>query len=411
MLLQSLRDKKIIGNYNITKKRRIVQSSFLLLYFLFPLLNIFYIDIENRTFILIGKTIDISNSIIFLVAFIILLFFVIGMSIVSGRSFCGWICPQNFLSEMINKFLVNKKSKLNNTFAILFSLVFSLLVSINFMFYFGKRRDIFNQIVNFSLNNNILIFSIFFFLLVFLGIGVFRHDFCKYACPYGIMQASISDKTTLRVRFEKERSKDCIDCNLCKNICYMGIEPRKLYQNEPGCVNCGLCIEECQKVLAPLNRKSMLTFSSVKSGYGKDLINNKGLFIISIMLFSFIVYFLYLFIYLPDINIVVSRDENVVSILDENNNINSRFIVSLLNQSSKEKNIFLKVENISNEYISVIPNNIKINPGERYITYIIFKAPKNSMKKGINKFDIKVVDKENYREINKTYNSIFIPFE
>jgi polyferredoxin len=413
-MISSILDKRFLKKNKITKRRRLTQSLFLLLYFLFPLLNIFYIDIEKTSFVLLGKTIGINNSIIFLLAFIILLLSVITMSILSGRSFCGWICPQNFLSEIINKIINNlaiknnKKNKLVYFIITSFSFLFSLLVATNFLFYFGKTENIFYQIINFNLNSTILIFGIFFFLIVFLGIGIFRHDFCKYACPYGIMQAAVSDKTTIKVRFEKERAKDCIDCGACKDICYMNIEPRKLYQDDPGCMNCGLCIEACNSVLEPINRKTMLTFSRIKAD--NDSINNKAFLILPIMLVSFIIYFFYLFIYLPDIDINVSRDESIVSVIDRKNNINSRFIITLLNQSDKEKNINLIAENINNKYIEILPKNIHIKAGEKYTALLNFKAPKNLLKKGINKFIIKVLDDKN-KEINKTYNSIFVPFD
>ena len=245
--------------YRITYKRRFTQSFFLLLYFLFPFLGLFYFDSVNNSFVLLGKNVGVNNSVMIVIGFMILLFGVITMAITTGRSFCGWVCPQNFLSEIINKIILKTSIKSNGkkkifpyTLIFLATIIISLAVAINFMFYFGKPEDIFRMLISGEMNGNIMTFAIMFFLLVFSGIGLFRHDFCKYACPYGIMQASVADKTTLRVRFAKERSSDCIDCDACTDICYVDIEPRKLVQADPGCMNCGLCVEACHNVLEPL---------------------------------------------------------------------------------------------------------------------------------------------------------------
>src|SRR5690606_12505640 len=124
-----------------------------------------------------------------------------------------------------------------------------------------------------------------------------RHDFCKNACPYGIMQAAIADNTTLRVRFAKERAEECINCNACTEICYMDIEPRMLNQADPGCMNCGLCVEACENVLEPMGFKSMLNFHGELKN--KDTLNSKALIIMPAAFISIAVSFLYIFITLP----------------------------------------------------------------------------------------------------------------
>jgi len=400
--------------YRITYKRRITQSFFLLLYFLFPFLGLFYFDSVNNSFVLLGKNVGVNNSVMIVIGFMILLFGVITMAITTGRSFCGWVCPQNFLSEIINKIILKTSIKSNGkkkifpyTLIFLATIIISLAVAINFMFYFGKPEDILRMLISGEMNGNIMTFAIMFFLLVFSGIGLFRHDFCKYACPYGIMQASVADKTTLRVRFAKERSSDCIDCDACTDICYVDIEPRKLVQADPGCMNCGLCVEACHNVLEPLGVKSMLDFTAEKDPEKKS-INATAVFINVSGFLIFTLYFLYMFITLPFVDLMITRNDKHVSVV-KNGILTSRYFLNTINQTSKEIKIDISFEGLPEKYFVLDKKEIILQPAEKQKTDFMILALKSDMKAGIRKFSI--IAKNSGKIINKTDSSLFIPFE
>lgn len=406
---------KNFKKYELTKKRRAIQAFFLFLYFIFPLFGLFYYDVNSTSFILLGKTIGVNNSVIFVIAFIALLVGVVTMAITTGRSFCGWVCPQNFLSEIINKII--RKFALKNdgskkiipyTIITLATVVISISVSINFMFYFGKPIDVFNSLISGQLNGNVMVFAIFFGLLVFAGIGIFRHDFCKFACPYGIMQASVADKTTMRVRFTKERSSDCINCNACNDVCYVGIEPRKLVQADPGCMNCGLCVEACHNILEPIGVKKTLEFSK-ELDHKKESINNKASLILISTFLAFSLYFIYMFLTLPSIDLTLTRDDRNVSII-KNGNLTSDYFLQVVNQSSETKEIFFKVEDLEEKYFYFEKTYLEIKQGQTLKFPIRFKAPQKDLKSGIKQFKIIALDKQNNTELFKVKGSLFIPF-
>lgn len=414
-MLDSYTINQNFKKYNITNKRRATQAFFLFLYFIFPLLGIFYYDVNSSSFVLLGKTLGVNNSVIFVIGFIALLLGVITMAITTGRSFCGWVCPQNFLSEIINK-IINKFALKSNgakktiPYAVitLATLLISVAVAVNFMFYFGKPSDIFNSLINGELNGSILNFSVVFGALVFAGIGIFRHDFCKYACPYGIMQASVADKTTMRVRFTKERSSDCINCGACNDVCYVDIEPRKLIQADPGCMNCGLCVEACHNVLEPMGVKKTLEFSK-ELDPEKESLNNKAVLISLSTLIAFTVSFIYMFLTIPAIDLTLTRDDSLVSVV-KNGNLSSRYNLQLMNQTSSEKDIHLKAEGLPENSLSFTENNLRLKQGEKTRFPIYFKAPKASLKPGITQFNIIAYNKDG-QELNKVKGSLFVPFE
>lgn len=401
--------------YNITTKRRAIQSFFLFMYFIFPLFGIFYYDVNSTNFILLGKTIGVNNAVIFVIALISLLVGVVAMAVTTGRSFCGWICPQNFLSEVINKTINTFALKSDGTKKIfpytiitIATIIISLSVSISFMFYFGKPSDVFSSLISGQLNGMVMIFALFFGLIVFAGIGIFRHDFCKYACPYGIMQASVADKSTMRVRFTKERSSDCINCNACNEVCYVGIEPRKLVQADPGCMNCGLCVEACHNILEPMGVKKTLEFSKEKDLEKNNLNNKASLILISTFILSTIT-FIYMFLTLPSVDLTLTRDDKNVSVI-KNGNLTSDYFIQVMNQSSSPKNVILKVNGLPENFVTFQKNNLTLEKGKSQKFEFKINAPKNKLKPGITQFYVLALDDKG-AEINKVRGSLFVPFE
>lgn len=404
------------GKYNVTDKRRFVQAFFLFLYFVFPFFGIFYFNVESSTFVLLGKTIGVNNSVIFVIGFIAIVIAVITMAITTGRSFCGWVCPQNFLSEMTNK--VIKKLALKNdgskkiipyTVITLGTVLISVAVAINFMFYFGKPADVFNSLISGNLNGNVTIFAIIFGALVFAGIGIFRHDFCKYACPYGIMQSSVADKTTMRVRFTKERSNDCINCGQCNEVCYVDIEPRKLVQADPGCMNCGLCVEACHNVLTPLGVQSTLEFSR-EIDKEKESLNNKAVLILTSTLIAFSVGFLYMLFSLPTVDLTLTRNDAYVAV-SNNGNIGTKYFLQVMNQSSEAEDLELKIEGIPEKYVFLEKNQLSLEQGEKARFQLEINAPKADLKPGITEFNLIAYNKKNNQAMSKVKGSLYVPFE
>ena len=94
-------------------------------------------------------------------------------------------------------------------------------------------------------------------------------------CPYARFQSAMFDKDTFIVGYDTKRGEtrgprsrkddpkekglgDCIDCNLCVQVCPTGIDIRDGLQYE--CINCGACIDACDTTMD-------------RMGYEKGLIN------------------------------------------------------------------------------------------------------------------------------------------
>ena len=94
--------------------------------------------------------------------------------------------------------------------------------------------------------------------------GWMREQVCKYMCPYARFQSVMFDRDTLVITYDAERGEprgsrakavdratkglgDCVDCNICVQVCPTGIDIRKGLQYE--CIGCAACIDGCNQVM------------------------------------------------------------------------------------------------------------------------------------------------------------------
>jgi cytochrome c oxidase accessory protein FixG len=61
-----------------------------------------------------------------------------------------------------------------------------------------------------------------------------------------------SAKKAIELRSRGEQAGDCVACNLCVNVCPIGIDIRE--GPNFACINCGLCVDACDNVMATLDR-------------------------------------------------------------------------------------------------------------------------------------------------------------
>jgi len=223
---------------------------------------------------------------LFVIFMIIGVVFVILFTVIFGRIFCGWICPQTIFLEMVfrrieywiegdrgaqirlekQEWNTNKiRKKATKWFVFL---VISFLIANVFLAYLIGSDELFRLIENGPLGNT----STFISLLIFTGVfyfvfAWFREQVCIIACPYGRLQGVLLDKKSInvaydfvrgekevgRAKFNKQEDRaasgkgDCIDCKQCVNVCPTGIDIRNGVQLE--CVNCTACIDECDTIM------------------------------------------------------------------------------------------------------------------------------------------------------------------
>ncbi len=212
--------------------------------------------------------------------------FIILFTVIFGRIFCGWMCPQTIFMEMIfrkveywiegdrgkqirlNKQAWNAEKIRKKLIKWTIFFLISFLISNVFLAYFIGSDVLLQYITDNPLNHlgtliNLLVFTLVFFFVF----AWFREQVCIIVCPYGRLQGVLLDRKSIVVAYDYKRGEnengrkkyrknenrndlghgDCIDCNQCVVVCPTGIDIRNGTQLE--CVNCTACIDACDEIM------------------------------------------------------------------------------------------------------------------------------------------------------------------
>ena len=292
--------KKPKGKY--TNYREIVSIVLLIVFFVLPFLKInsnpvLLINIIDRQFFIFGQPFYPQDFFILALGAITSLVFIILFTVVFGRIFCGWICPQTIFLEMIFRKIEyaiegdrNKQIRLDNQTWdsekirkrllkwSVFIIVSAIITHIMFMYIVGYK-EVFEIMKEgpFEKPTNFLVMILFTAAFYFV-FAWFREQVCTLVCPYGRLQGVLIDKETINVFYDYRRGEnrsrwkkgedrkaagkgDCIDCTQCVVVCPTGIDIRNGQQLE--CVNCTACIDACDEVMAKVGfPKGLIRYAS-----------------------------------------------------------------------------------------------------------------------------------------------------
>lgn len=221
-------------------------------------------------------------------------------TVVFGRIFCGWFCPQTIFMEMVFRrieFWIDgdraqqmrlakqawdgEKIRKRLTKWIIFFIISFIIANVFLAYLIGS-----DELIRFIKEGPAQNTSTFIALLIFTGVfyfiyAWFREQVCIIACPYGRMQGVLLDNKTINVAYdhvrgegEKGRGKfnknedrnasgkgDCIDCKVCVHVCPTGIDIRNGTQLE--CINCTACIDECDTIMEKVGLpKGLIRYAS-----------------------------------------------------------------------------------------------------------------------------------------------------
>ena len=274
--------------------RSVVSYFFLTLLFAAPFIKLngeqlVLLNVLERKFVFFGVIFWPQDFYLFVLAILTFMVFIVLFTVVFGRVFCGWACPQTIFLEMVFRKIEiwiegdsNKRKKLDEgplttkkffkkgLKHFLYLLISFFIANIFLSYLIGS--DALIKIMTEPVSQHLSGFiSIWVFTLVFyLVFSRMRELVCTVVCPYGRLQGVLLDNQSIIVAYDYERGEprekrvkgientggDCIDCKLCVQVCPTGIDIRNGTQME--CVNCTACIDACDMVMEKIQRPTRL---------------------------------------------------------------------------------------------------------------------------------------------------------
>ena len=209
----------------------------------------------------------------------------------AGRLWCGYACPQTVWTEIflwmerlvegrgaqrrkLDQGPWTREKILRKTAKQVLWVSFALWTGFTFVGYFTPIRTLASEAASFSFGGWETFWVFFYGFATYGNAGYMREQVCRYMCPYARFQSAMFDRDTLIISYDTERGEprgsrrrgvapreqglgDCINCQMCVQVCPTGIDIREGLQID--CIACAACIDACDGVMQ-------------KMGYPKRLI-------------------------------------------------------------------------------------------------------------------------------------------
>jgi len=432
--------KKPKGRYN---NYRIVFTLTLLgIFFAGPLIKLggqplLLLNIFERKFVILGQAFWPQDFFILALTLVTFFVFIILFTVVFGRLWCGWACPQTLFLEMVFRKIeywiegdAGQQRKLDKApwtsdkilkkgSKHLIYVLISILISHTAMAYLIGVEEV-KIIISQSPAEN---FSGFLGLIAFTGIfywvfAFFREQACVVVCPYGRLQGVLLVKDSIVVAYDWLRGEprgklkknateapkgDCIDCKLCVHVCPTGIDIRNGTQLE--CINCTACIDACDEVMVKINKpKGLIRYASyngIKDGISK--IFNARVIGYSVVLVGLIALLSAFIMTRDDVAVTILKVPGQLYQRTDDDQISNLYNIQFLNKTFEEQVITLDISgDISATIVQVGNTDVVVPSNEIYKGVFFIKIPKEEIKSAKSILYVNVRSKGELLSIEKT---------
>ena len=389
---------------------------YVVLFFSLPFIKIkgnpaLQINIVEGKFSILGALFWPQDFFIFGVAMVTMVVFIYLFTMIYGRIFCGWACPQTIFMEMIFRrieWLIegnpNKQRALNHSawtnekilkkaskHIVFFGL--SFVIANFFLMYIIGYNDLL-QIIREPVSEHFGGFvAILVFTLAFYVVYAFAREIvCTIICPYGRLQGVLLDKNSIVVAYDYVRGEprgkgkrpheglgDCIDCKQCVVVCPTGIDIRNGTQLE--CVNCTACIDACNQIMdkVGLSRGLIRYASENEIAEGKQFSFTGRMKAYTAVLLLLVSGLSFMLATRDDVDVTVMRAKGMLFQEMGADSLSTLYQMTLVNKTHKDVTVQIKVENFPASIKFVGHSELKTAPeGQSEATFFIV-LPKSAI--------------------------------
>jgi cytochrome c oxidase accessory protein FixG len=392
------------------------------------------LNVLETEFILFGIYFAPQDFHLFVIAMLIFMIFIALFTVIYGRLFCGWVCPQTIFMEMVFRRIeywiegdANAQKRLTKApwtpekyvkkiGKQLIFIFISLIIAHTFLAYIIGLDEV-TKIITDPIGTH---WQGFIAMIIFTGMfyGVFavmREQVCTTICPYGRLQGVLLDENSLAVAYDFERGEprgklsrakkdkhkdslsevlsigidevkldivngDCIDCGLCVQVCPTGIDIRNGTQLE--CVNCTACMDACDEVMVKIKKPEGLIRIDSYNGIieKKNSLWNSRVAAYSLVLVALLGLESFLFMQRSTVETLFLRTPGMLFQDNNDGYISNLYNYQLINKTDKEMEVNFRCNTLQGIKFEIVGQLPKTKKNQVTEGAVFIKIPKDQIK-------------------------------
>ncbi|MFZ6664974.1 cytochrome c oxidase accessory protein CcoG [Peijinzhouia sedimentorum] len=395
-------------------------------------------NIFERKFVIFGQVFWPQDFFLFAIFLITLFVFIILFTVLYGRIWCGWACPQTIFMEMVFRKIEywiegdanmqrklaaapwNREKILKKGFKQLIFLTISIVIAHTVMAYLIGVEQV-KLLVTQSPTENL---AGFIGLVAFTGVfywvfSYFREQACVAVCPYGRLQGVLLTRDSFVIIYDWIRGEprgklkkndeanaalgDCIDCKLCVHACPTGIDIRNGTQLE--CVNCTACIDACDTVMTKIGKPTgLIRFDSHSAiSEGKKFKFNARVAGYSVILTVLVVFLGSLLFGRTEVETTVLRVPGQLFQERVEGEISNLYNAQFINKTNSDMELDIRVVDFEGAEIEMVGReNILVKAGGFQEIVFFLNLPKSMIESSKTSLKIEVLRENEVIDVIKT---------
>lgn len=425
--------------------RKLVALFLLAVFFILPFIKLhgdplLLFNVLERKFIIFGVMFYPQDFHLFVLSTLAFIVFVVLFTVIFGRIFCGWICPQTIFMEFVYRQIeywiegnYSQQKKLDRAGMSFNKLwrkglkhfIFYMIsfITANFFLAYITGMDHVKQIISDGPAAHLGGFAaiVIFSAVHYFVFAKLREQVCIIICPYGRLQGVLLDRNSIVITYDYKRGEprgkynplenrettgkgDCIECGSCQAVCPTGIDIRNGTQLE--CINCTACIDACNFVMHRVNKpEGLIRYASEHSIADKTKLKfNIRILFYSVILVGLMGLIAFLFSIRTDIESTILRQKGTMYQEYDSLRYSNIYSLQVINKTRGSLPVELKLDEPENGEIKMVGDPLLLEKGQVGEAQFLVLIRKSDLKSSNTRVEFRVMSNgKKMDEIESTF--------